>query len=117
MLEHQIRSAARTRFAEMRPPADSHLARQIIEDPRVLYILALDGKATKRHLEQAVVDRIADTLREPGEGFAFVGRQMHFDVEQTPVGDASYDFLPLTVRAALPSEADFAAATVAHLRS
>nr|WP_254066379.1 PDDEXK nuclease domain-containing protein [Curtobacterium sp. VKM Ac-2852] len=101
----------------MRPPADSHLAPQITEDPRALYILALNGKATERHLERAVVDRIADTLREPGEGLAFVGRQVHFDVEQIPVGVASYDFHPRAVRAALPSEDDFAAALVAHLRS
>lgn len=28
-----------------------------------------------------MVDRIADTLRELGTGFAFVGRQVHFDVD------------------------------------
>ncbi|WP_288468534.1 PDDEXK nuclease domain-containing protein [uncultured Curtobacterium sp.] len=47
----------------------------------MLDFLALDGDAKERHLEQALVDRIIDTLRELGEGFAFVGRQVHFDVD------------------------------------
>jgi RecB family endonuclease NucS len=34
----------------------------------------------ERELEQALLDRIVETLRELGAGFAFVGRQMHFDV-------------------------------------
>jgi predicted nuclease of restriction endonuclease-like (RecB) superfamily len=88
VLEHQIRSEAHTRlqaaptnFAEVLPPGDSDLAQQITKDPYVLDFLALDGDAKERHLEQALVDRIIDTLRELGEGFAFVGRQVHFDVE------------------------------------
>ena len=32
-------------------------------------------------LEQALMDRIVETLRELGPGFAFVGRQVHFDVD------------------------------------
>jgi len=31
-------------------------------------------------MEQALLDRIASTLRELGAGFTFVGRQVHFDV-------------------------------------
>ena len=31
-------------------------------------------------LEESLTDRIVDTLRELGPGFAFVGRQVHFDV-------------------------------------
>jgi predicted nuclease of restriction endonuclease-like (RecB) superfamily len=34
----------------------------------------------ERDLEQALMDRIADTLREMDPGFSFVGRQVHFDV-------------------------------------
>lgn len=88
VLEHQIRSDAHTRlraaptnFAEVLPPGDSDLAQQITKDPYVLDFLALDGDTKERHLEQALVDRIIDTLRELGEGFAFVGRQVHFDVD------------------------------------
>jgi predicted nuclease of restriction endonuclease-like (RecB) superfamily len=88
VLDHQIRSAAHTRleaaptnFADVLPSGDSDLAQQITKDPYVLDFLAIDGDAKERHLEQALVDRIIDTLRELGEGFAFVGRQVHFDVD------------------------------------
>jgi predicted nuclease of restriction endonuclease-like (RecB) superfamily len=88
VLEHQIRSAAHTRlqaaptnFADVLLAGDSDLAQQLTKDPYVLDFLALDGDTKERHLEQALVDRIIDTLRELGEGFAFVGRQVHFDVD------------------------------------
>ncbi|MDP4331951.1 PDDEXK nuclease domain-containing protein [Curtobacterium sp. A7_M15] len=193
VLEHQIRTTAHTRlqaaptnFPSTLPAGDSDLARQLTKDPYVLDFLALDGDAKERHLEQALVDRIIDTLRELGEGFAFVGRQVHLDVDgddfyvdllffhieqlryvvielktgkfrpeylgqlgfyvalvddrlrraqhadtvglllvadkndavvryslagqHNPIGVASYDLLPPAVRAALPSEADLAAA-------
>ena len=38
------------------------------------------GGVAEHELEQALMDRIVDTLRELGAGFAFVGRQVHFDV-------------------------------------
>lgn len=88
VLEHQIKTSAHTRlqaaptnFPATLPAGVSDLAQQLTKDPYVLAFLALDGDAKERHLEQALVDRIIDTLRELGEGFAFVGRQVHFDVE------------------------------------
>lgn len=88
VLEHHIKTNAHTRF-EAAPSnfdrvldrTDSDLAQQITKDPYVLDFLAIDGDAKERGLEQALVDRIIDTLRELGEGFAFVGRQVHFDVD------------------------------------
>ena len=88
VLEHQIRTTAHTRlqaaptnFPATLPAGESDLAQQLTKDPYVLDFLALDGDAKERHLKQALVDRIIDTLRELGEGFAFVGRQVHFDVD------------------------------------
>lgn len=50
-------------------------------DPYVLDFLAVDGDLDERKLERALVQRIEETLREFGTGFAFVGRQVHFDVD------------------------------------
>ena len=88
VLEHQIRTAAHIRF-EAAPtnfdralaPGESDLAQQITKDPYVLDFLAVDGDTSERELEQALVDKIIDTLSELGEGFAFVGRQVHFDID------------------------------------
>lgn len=72
--------SAPSNFTAELAPADSDLARQIAKDPYVFDFLELTEDAAERDLEQALMDRIVDTLRELGTGFAFVGRQVHFDV-------------------------------------
>ncbi|WP_338145250.1 PDDEXK nuclease domain-containing protein [Cryobacterium fucosi] len=88
MLAHQIRThlhlregAAPSNFPNSLDHADSELAQQITTDPFTPEFLAIDGDAVERQLEDRLVDRIIDTLRELGPGFAFVGRQVHFDVD------------------------------------
>jgi predicted nuclease of restriction endonuclease-like (RecB) superfamily len=70
-----------TNFAGQLAPADSDLARELGKDPYVFDFLDLTDAVSERELEQALMDRIVDTLRELGSGFAFVGRQVHFDVD------------------------------------
>jgi len=70
-----------TNFAGQLAPADSDLARELGKDPYVFDFLDLTDAVSERELEQALMDRIVDTLRELGAGFAFVGRQVHFDVD------------------------------------
>lgn len=77
---HEREAAAGSNFASALERSDSELAQQITKDPYILDFLALDGDASERVLEHGLVDRIIDTLRELGAGFAFVGRQVHFDV-------------------------------------
>lgn len=43
--------------------------------------LDLTERAAERDLEQAIVDKLENTLLELGDGFAFVGRQKHFVVD------------------------------------
>ncbi|KXF56484.1 hypothetical protein AXA44_34660, partial [Rhodococcus sp. SC4] len=88
MLAHQIKThlhlregAAPSNFPHTLERTDSELAQQITKDPFTLEFLAIDGDAAERQLEDRLVERIIDTLRELGPGFAFVGRQVHFDVE------------------------------------
>jgi len=69
-----------TNFTRQLPAAESELAQQIAKDPYVFDFLELTDEAAERDLEQSLMDRIVETLRELGAGFAFVGRQVHFDV-------------------------------------
>lgn len=78
---HNREAAAPTNFAGALDQPDSELAQQITRDPYALDFLAIDGDAVERELEERLVDRIVDTLRELGPGFSFVGRQVHFDVD------------------------------------
>ena len=60
---------------------DSELAQQIAKDPYNFEFLGLSGEVAERDLENALTNRITETLRELGPGFAFVGRQVHFEVD------------------------------------
>ena len=88
VLAHQIKTelhlregAAPSNFPLALERTDSELAQQLTKDPFTLEFLAIDGDAAERQLEDRLVERIIDTLRELGPGFAFVGRQVHFDVD------------------------------------
>ena len=88
VLVHNLRSRAlersgaqTTTFSRLVDGDDADLAQRITRDPYVLDFLAVDGDRDERAIESAMVDRIAETLREFGVGFAFVGRQVHFDVD------------------------------------
>lgn len=72
--------AAPSNFTRRLAPSDSELAQQVAKDPYAFEFLGLSGEVAERDLEQALMDRIVDTLRELGPGFAFVGRQVHFEV-------------------------------------
>ncbi|WP_102191356.1 PDDEXK nuclease domain-containing protein [Microbacterium aurantiacum] len=80
---HEREAAAPTNFAGALERVDSELAQELTKDPYTLEFLAIDGDASERELEQRMVDRILDTMRELGPGFAFVGRQVHLEVGTT----------------------------------
>lgn len=88
VLVHQVETrladrtgAAPSNFAASLPAADSDLAQQLLRDPYVFDHLTLSERAAERDLEQALIDRLRDTLLAFGHGMAFVGRQIRFDVD------------------------------------
>ncbi|WP_208323986.1 PDDEXK nuclease domain-containing protein [Microbacterium sp. Be9] len=88
LLTHQIATrlharegAAPSNFAGALEMVDSGIAQEITKDPYALQFLAIDSDSSERELEQRMIDRILDTMRELGPGLAFVGRQVHFDVD------------------------------------
>lgn len=75
MLAHQIttrlherEAAAPSNFAGALERLDSDQAQELTKDPYALEFLAVDGDASERELEQRMVDRILDTMRELGPG-------------------------------------------------
>ncbi|MFF2317962.1 PDDEXK nuclease domain-containing protein [Arthrobacter sp. NPDC058097] len=73
--------AAPSNFGQHLVAPDSELAQQVAKDPYNFEFLGLSGEVAERDLESALTSRITETLRELGPGFAFVGRQVHFDVD------------------------------------
>jgi len=88
VLTLQIQSGLRQRlgsapsnFAEALPPSDSDLAQQITKDPYVFQHAGLTRGVAEKELEQALIDRIEDTLLELGRGMALAGRQVRLTVD------------------------------------
>jgi predicted nuclease of restriction endonuclease-like (RecB) superfamily len=87
-LEHQIVTKLHTRVGtapnnlEARLPHDGGtLAEEVAKDPLVLDFLGLTEESEGIAIEQAMTQRMSQTLAEFGTGFAFYGRQFHLDVE------------------------------------
>jgi predicted nuclease of restriction endonuclease-like (RecB) superfamily len=72
--------AAPSNFTGQLPAPESDLAQQLTKDPYVFEFLDLDERSRERDVERALMDRLQETLLEFGRGFAFVGRQVHFEV-------------------------------------
>lgn len=87
VLEHQIKvnlrsaiGAAPSNFTQALEAPDSDLAQQLVKDPYVFEHLGLVKTINERNVEQALMDRLQDTMLEFGRGMAFVGRQVRLTV-------------------------------------
>jgi len=78
-LRHQVGSAP-TNFAVALDAPDSVLAQELVKDPYVFEHLAYVDRVEERTIEQALMDRLQETLMEFGRGMAFVGRQVRIPV-------------------------------------
>lgn len=87
MLEHWIKTnlykrdgKALTNFTQTLPTSHSDLAQQTLKDPYLFDFLTLHKEHLEQDLEQGLIDHIQKFLLELGQGFAFVGRQVHIAV-------------------------------------
>jgi predicted nuclease of restriction endonuclease-like (RecB) superfamily len=78
---HEHEGKAQTNFQQTLPPPQSDLAQQILKDPYNFDFLTLRTDALERELETGLLDHIQKFLLELGVGFAFVGRQVHVEVD------------------------------------
>jgi predicted nuclease of restriction endonuclease-like (RecB) superfamily len=67
-------------FAVALPPSDSDLTAQIFKYPYVFDFLGTADPRREAELEQKMIDHIQKFLLELGQGFAFVGRQVHLEL-------------------------------------
>ena len=61
------------------PPADSDMASQIFKDPYIFDFLGTADTRRERELENKLIEHLEKFLLELGQGFAFVGRQVHLE--------------------------------------
>lgn len=77
---HLRHGKAQNNFPTTLPPEDSDMAAQIFKDPYLFDFLGTDAPRREKHLEQGLIEHIQKFLLELGQGFAFVGRQVHLEI-------------------------------------
>lgn len=77
---HARQGKAVTNFDQLLPAPQSDLARQTLKDPYIFDFLTLEEPFHERELEVNLLHQLERFLLELGQGFAFVGRQMHMEV-------------------------------------
>jgi len=80
---HKREGNAISNFSQTLPPFQSDLVRQTFKDPYIFDFLGTDAPRLENELEQKLMDHIQKFLVELGQGFAFVGRQVHIEFEKT----------------------------------
>lgn len=78
---HLRQGRAQSNFPETLPPSDSDLASQVFKDPYLFDFLGTGVPRRESELEVGLVDHIQKFLLELGQGFAFVGRQVHLEID------------------------------------
>jgi len=87
MLVFQIESKLHIRegnsvsnFKDLFPPMDSDLVSQSFKDPYIFDFMGNDKYIKEKQLEDDLIKHIQKFLLELGQGFAFVGRQVHLEL-------------------------------------
>ena len=77
---HARQGQAVTNFERLLPAPQSELAQQTLKDPYIFDFLTLTEPFQERELETTLVRHLEKFLLELGSGFAYVGRQVRFEV-------------------------------------
>lgn len=80
---YKRKGKAITNFSHRLPSPQSQLAQETLKDPYNFDFLTLSAGFLERELEQGLIDHIQKFLLELGEGFSFVGRQYHLEIDNT----------------------------------
>jgi predicted nuclease of restriction endonuclease-like (RecB) superfamily len=67
-------------FKHSLPQPDSDLARDIFKDPYLFDYIGTGGQRRELEVERSLMDHMEKFLLELGQGFAFVGRQVHLEL-------------------------------------
>ncbi len=77
---HRRKGNSITNFDRLLPAPQSDLVRQALKDPYIFDFLTLQEPFHERELENNLLHQLERFLLELGRGFAFIGRQVHFEV-------------------------------------
>ncbi|HID28480.1 MAG TPA: DUF1016 domain-containing protein [Desulfobacterales bacterium] len=78
---HERQGQTVNNFDALLPAPQSDMAKQALKDPYIFDFLTLDKPFRERELELSLIQHMEKFLLELGQGFAFVGRQYHIDLD------------------------------------
>lgn len=71
-----------TNFHVTLPMPQSDMAQQALQDPYIFDFLSLHESYQERDIEKGLIYHIQKFLLELGQGFAFIGQQVHLEVDE-----------------------------------
>jgi predicted nuclease of restriction endonuclease-like (RecB) superfamily len=80
LFERQVMAKKITNFTCTLPPSQSDFANYLLKDPYIFNFVQAKEKADERNIEEQLASHITKFLLELGQGFAFVGRQVLFEI-------------------------------------
>ena len=69
-----------TNFDKILPDSQSDMVRQMFKDPYLLDFTGADRNSREKEIEDGLTNHITKFLLELGQGFSFVGRQVHLEM-------------------------------------
>jgi predicted nuclease of restriction endonuclease-like (RecB) superfamily len=80
VFERQLKQKKINNFSNTLPPIQSDFANYLLKDPYIFDFVQAKEKADERNIEQQLTTQITKFLLELGQGFAFIGRQVKFEI-------------------------------------
>jgi predicted nuclease of restriction endonuclease-like (RecB) superfamily len=80
LFDRQIKAKKITNFEKTLPPIHSDFANYVLKDPFIFDFVQAREKADERNIEEQLTHNVTKFLLELGQGFAFIGRQVHFEI-------------------------------------
>ena len=80
LFERQVKAKKINNFERTLPQPQTDFANYILKDPYIFDFVQAKEKADERNIEEQLASHITKFLLELGQGFAFIGRQVHFEI-------------------------------------
>ena len=83
LFQRQIKAKKVNNFERTLPPPQTDFANYLFKDPYIFDFVQAKEKADEHNIEEQLATHITKFLLQLGQGFALVGRQVHFEIGET----------------------------------
>jgi predicted nuclease of restriction endonuclease-like (RecB) superfamily len=82
LFERQVKAKKINNFQHTLPASQTDFANYLLKDPYIFDFVQAKESADERNIEDQLANHIKNFLLELGQGFAFIGRQVRFEIGQ-----------------------------------